>query len=1084
MKSIKPSFFFLICAIAASFTFCGASLAQTPAEVPLKNADFSDGIASWTPHSKNKTDSRFAADNGSLRISRTRGDYFLRAWQDVAVVPDTSYEMSFRIKVEGEGYGQGWIIIHTAEGWLGDAIVYSPSIRAGDWRTVTVRVPALATMDRLRLNFAPKGPNTTVWIDDVTLQSVPAATNERPLIPALDIKKPRLDGKPDEGFWRFALQLDDFRVLGQPDRPADPKTRVMLAVHDGVLYIAYRMDEPNPAGIRANVDKPGNIAIHADDSAQTFISLDRKTVTQLVVSVLGHCAVGGKQPTGTPPRSWYEHQSGVEALRIKGKADRTDTGWTVELQVPLANLIGQSAIKTDERGRPIIYANFCRHRPQDKEAPYSNWARLTGNSFFAPDQFRPLTLDWQPPAQQQPQSETARGDFTWRAATLPEHMIVGEPVIAEWNAEQSALPSRVTWDTGDLTVDPVVRQIIEPGVIATGGGHWTIRCRLWQDGKPPRGVSAAQAERLNSDEAFMLAITPDGADVSGRTHAAVMRGLATLTLLCDNAKARGNTRISTGTMLDAPALPIRGWLLGAVTPDQIRREAEILFLLRYNTVMFDIIGYGDYARFPFESHPNLGKKTMPKEQWSQLADAIRAMGMKPLPMATMWARAGYIAHKQEYKHLAVRPDLEVGTLLKRRFDKNLSAAKEESYSLVFDLLDEIVETMDVENVHLALDEVHYDDLVTDEASKKLGLTKSDWLIRVVNRTRDHLAKRGVRMWMWADNLDPGMHGGPVGWTDPEMLAKLPKDVVMHDWKYEATGPFTSIKMFKDAGFTTVSASWWQIPNVVNLIGDTARYGADGFIGTSWGTTVPSSIYTELATAMPLGAYLSWSPQVYDRMEQFPVVPAELYQTAAYRHAMDVPAKLDSDPVRTVAPLTSGQALIDALGLPGTVMPEALRQPLTGPLGCRLVPLSENGRPAAALVHGDRDETITIPLNGTALAIAMLHVVNRQAVLYLMHGGKKAYKTTVPVRYVLEYADGSTVELPVEFRRQINSWDDRFAAAEAWPVLFGTIADAYHFNVPSMLWINPRPDQPLKALRIMSGNQTGMDAAVFALTLLR
>lgn len=1081
---MNHSFFLSVCAITAIFLSFSVSPAQTPTDTPPANGDFSDQTTGWTLQSHNETDSHFDIDNGALRISRKQGVYFMRAFQDVAAAPDTSYEMTFRMKVEGEGIGISWIYIHTTDGqWLEDAICFSPTIRAGDWQTVKVRVPASATMDKLRLDFAPQGPNTTIWVDDVTLRTIPAATSELPLIPSLDMR-PTLDGKPNEGFWRFALKLDDFRVLGQPDQPADPKTSVMLAVHDGLLYVAYRLEEPNPAGIRADIDRPNDIAIHGDDCAETFVSLDRKSVTQLDVSALGHYAIGGKEPTGPLPRNWYEHQSAVETLRVRAAAARNDTGWTVELQVPLAPLIGQSPVQTDAQGRTILHANFGRHRPQDKQTPYSNWGRLTGNTFFSPDQFRPLALDWKPSSQHQPQPKITRGDFTYRA-TMPEQMIVGEPVIAQWNAAKATLPARLNWDTGDLTVDPVVRQIVEPGVVCDSGeGSWTIRCRLWNQGKPPRDLTAEQAGRLSGDEAFMLNITPEDVEVSGRTHAAVMRGLATLTMLCDNAKSRGKTQISTGTILDAPALRIRGWMLSSGSPDELLRQARVLFLLRYNTVMFGVTGYGDYTKFPFDSHPNIGGKTSTKEQWAQAADAIRAMGMEPLPMAMLWSRCGFIANKPEYKHLAVRPDLEVGANQKNRHDKNISAALDESYSLVFDLLDELVDTMKVKNVHLALDEIFYDDLVADEASKKLGLTNADWLIRVVNRTHDHLAKRGVRMWMWADCLDPGQNARHFELSGPAMLAGMPKDIVMHDWKYGPTGPFTSVKMFRDAGFTTVSGSWWRISNVVNLIGDTWRYGADGFIGTSWGGTDPSSISAELATDMPLGAYLSWSPRFCDLMDQFPVAPGALYQAAAYRHAMNVPAAKSSVPVEAGESLTSGEALVEALRLPSTTMPDALRQPLTGPLGCRFEPMSENGQPAAVLVHGGRNETVTLPLNTTASAIAMLHVVNRQAFNGSMHEMLKEYKAVIPVRYVLEYADGTTVELPVAFRRQINAWDDCFAAAEAWPVLFGTIGNSYQFNVPAMLWINPHPDQPLKTLRIISGNRAGMDAAIFAVTLLR
>lgn len=271
---------------------------------------------------------------------------------------------------------------------------------------------------------------------------------------------------------------------------------------------------------------------------------------------------------------------------------------------------------------------------------------------------------------------------------------------------------------------------------------------------------------------------------------------------------------------------------------------------------------------------------------------------------------------------------------------------------------------------------------------------------------------------------------------------------------------------------------------MNLISDTARYGADGFIGTSWSQTDSKVIPAELTTAISLGAALSWSPQNADHMDQFRTIPANLYQTAAYRHAINEPTTTSSSPVTMTQSLTSGEDLIDTLRLPSTVMPDTLRSPLTGPLGCQFQPLTKKGQPAAILVHGNQSETITIPLQGTAEKMAILHTVSRQSFIGSMHEMTKEYKSTIPVRYVLEYADGSTEELPVTFRRQINAWDDSYVASEAWPVLFGTIGNAYHLNIPAMLWTNPHPQKQLKALQMISGNRTGMDVALFAATLLR
>jgi hypothetical protein len=942
-------------------------------------------------------------------------------------------------------------------------------MQQGDWQTLDIPISTAANMDKIRLCFAPKEANTTIWVDDVSLHIVEKESSVYPLIPSVEARLPKLDGKLDEDFWQLALVLDDFRVLGQPNRKSVPGITVRLAIANNTLWIAYEMVEPNPEGIRAEIDKPHDIAIHNDDCAETFFSFDRKNIMQMDVNTLGRYASGGREPLAPPVQNWYDHVDPTELLGWQANAARTATGWSVEMAVPIVPLIGSYTPESSKQGYPIVYANFGRHRNQDKENPYANWARLLGNTFFSAEQLKPFVLQWKIPQDTPRAEKTSRDDMTYRA-TWPDQMMVGEPVLAQWDSQCNvSLPSALIWDPVGITVDQIVKDIVEPCIVnSSGDGKWRIVCRLWDREQIPRQVTDEQAKRLNSKEAFSLNIQSDHIEVSGRTHQAVMRGLATLALLCRNAQSQGGSEIRAGIILDAPVLPTRGWLLSDRTPEQIVRSAKILFLLRYNIVMFDVTGYGLDARFPFDSHPNISDRSTTKKQWADAANALRAMGMTPLPMAMVWSRCGYIANKSEYNYLAVRPDLPGGATHNSRFNKNLSAAHEESFSLVFDLLDELIQTMKVKNIHIALDEIFFDDLVTDTLSKEQGLTRADWLVRVVNRTHDHLKKRGVRTWMWADCLNPYMNARQMGIPVSQLLDKIPKDVVMHDWLYGPDGPYESLKMFKDAGFPTISGSWYRISNVINLVSDTFRYSADGFIGTSWGNSSPGGISAELTTAISLGA----------------LVPAELYRTAAYRHSIDNISISSNDPVHIVTSLTSGTDLIEAMGLPSTVLPDVLSKPIKGPLGCRLDPWTSDGQPAAVLVHGDCSELIDIPLQGKAVALAMLHAVNRQSFQGYMQKMYSQYQTTVPIEYVLQYTDGTTAKCSVKFRRQINAWDDRYAAAEAWPGIFGTIGHSYHLNIPAMLCINPHPEKTLKSLQVHSGNLKGMDVALFALTLLR
>lgn len=81
-----------------------------------------------------------------------------------------------------------------------------------------------------------------VWVLGILLPSY--AANKRALLPCLSNIKVKLDGIPDEDFWKKSCKIDDFQLFKRKHLDAPQVTVVRLCLDDKNCYIAVECDEP------------------------------------------------------------------------------------------------------------------------------------------------------------------------------------------------------------------------------------------------------------------------------------------------------------------------------------------------------------------------------------------------------------------------------------------------------------------------------------------------------------------------------------------------------------------------------------------------------------------------------------------------------------------------------------------------------------------------------------------------------------------------------------------------------------------------------------------------------------------------
>ena len=149
---------------------------------------------------------------------------------------------------------------------------------------------------------------------------------------------PVIDGKLDDPIWQTAKEQTLTRSFD--GGPITRKTTFRVLYDDAFLYVAFRADDPDVWGSLKNKDD----SIYNEDVVEVFLDADAdgKTYNELEVSPhnVNFDASFVTRRSDLPAAMKWE--SGMKsAVFIKGTLDDdsdTDEYWTVELQVPLANL--------------------------------------------------------------------------------------------------------------------------------------------------------------------------------------------------------------------------------------------------------------------------------------------------------------------------------------------------------------------------------------------------------------------------------------------------------------------------------------------------------------------------------------------------------------------------------------------------------------------------------------------------------------------------------------------------------------------------------------------------------------------------
>lgn len=222
--------------------------------------------------------------------------------------------------------------------------------------------------------------------------------------------------------------------------------------------------------------------------------------------------------------------------------------------------------------------------------------------------------------------------------------------------------------------------------------------------------------------------------------------------------------------------------------------------------------------YAYESRPELrDENPLTQEQVKQLVAVCKKNRIELIPQVNLLGHQSWAGTLNKllavYPEFDETPDIKIPETYEwpnedGLYCKSYCPLHPDVHTVVFELMDEIMEVFEAEAFHAGMDEVFY--IADDKCPRCQGKDPARLFAGEVTKINDHLAQHGARLWIWGDRLIDGSTTG-IGMWEASMnntsraIDMIPSSVIIADWHYEQALPTPAYFSLK--GFDVVACSW-------------------------------------------------------------------------------------------------------------------------------------------------------------------------------------------------------------------------------------------------------------------------------------
>lgn len=325
------------------------------------------------------------------------------------------------------------------------------------------------------------------------------------------------------------------------------------------------------------------------------------------------------------------------------------------------------------------------------------------------------------------------------------------------------------------------------------------------------------------DQGYVLRVTPRFAIVTANAAPGVFYGVQTLRQLLTQERGRGRWFLPAVYIRDWPAMRYRGISddisRGPIpTVEYMKHQIRTLAYFKLNVLSW----YMEHP-FKYEKHPGFAPPdAVTPEEAREIVAYARRYRVELIPEQQSFAHGWQILRHEQYAALRETGDI-------------FCPVKEGTYRFFGDLYGELVRMFPSPLFHVGCDETYgLGEGPSKELAQEIGVGRV--YLQHLIRLRDLLRGHGKRMLFWGD----------MALQHPELLAEIPKDMVVANWGYAGIPSFENqLQPYAEVGldqFVCPGVSNWSqifpdldnaLVNIHSFVRDGQKYGAMGMLNTTW-----------------------------------------------------------------------------------------------------------------------------------------------------------------------------------------------------------------------------------------------------------
>lgn len=385
-----------------------------------------------------------------------------------------------------------------------------------------------------------------------------------------------------------------------------------------------------------------------------------------------------------------------------------------------------------------------------------------------------------------------------------------------------------------------------------------IKANITKNASAAMAVRISRDRRIENNEAYRLIVTPDGINCYAKADAGAYYALQTLR---DLVRIYGRT-LPACVIEDRPDFCRRGIYhdcsRGKVPKlDTLKQLVEWLAHWKINELQLYVENV-----FAFKQHQSIGKGFSPftAEEILSLQKCCQAHHVRLVGSLASFGHFEKILSLPRYGDLGEMPSF-------RGFPggTTLCPTDPRSMKLISELYSEFVPLFEAEDFNVCCDETwELGKGRSKERANQIGVggVYLEFLLKIHRLCE----KYGKRMNAWADMV----------LKYPELLRKLPRDMVLLNWEYESNGEnIGKTRKIAESGMRFMvcpGTSGWlthgsrmsnSMENVRNFAIAGRRYNAEGLLNTDWGDRGHRNFLGVSLHSFAHGAAHSWSGRAVD-----------------------------------------------------------------------------------------------------------------------------------------------------------------------------------------------------------------------------